>query len=89
MDELQEAIETGATAEEQMLELGDLLFAATNIARFIGVDPEEALTRTNRKFVSRFTYIEQQLLNRGTSVKESSLEVMEQLWQEAKAEERK
>ncbi|MNW70687.1 Nucleoside triphosphate pyrophosphohydrolase/pyrophosphatase MazG [compost metagenome] len=72
-----------------MLELGDLLFAATNIARFIGADPEEALTRTNRKFVSRFAYIEQQLLNRGTSVKESSLEVMEQLWQEAKAEERK
>lgn len=89
VDELQEAIETGATAEEQLLELGDLLFAATNIARFIGADPEEALTRTNRKFVSRFAYIEQQLLKRGTSVRESSLEVMEQLWQAAKAEERK
>ncbi|AIQ44519.1 hypothetical protein R70723_00230 [Paenibacillus sp. FSL R7-0273] len=89
VDELQEAIENGAAAEEQMLELGDLLFAATNAARFIGADPEEALTRTNRKFVSRFAYIEQQLLARGTSVKESSLDDMELLWQEAKAEERK
>lgn len=89
VDELQEAIESGAAAEDQMLELGDLLFAATNAARFIGADPEEALTRTNRKFVSRFAYIEQQLQDRGTGVKESSLETMEQLWQEAKVQERK
>lgn len=89
VDELQEAVESGAAAEDQMLELGDLLFAATNAARFIGADPEEALTRTNRKFVSRFAYIERQLQDRGTSVKESSLETMEQLWQEAKVKERK
>lgn len=89
VDELQEAVESGAAAEDQMLELGDLLFAATNAARFIGADPEEALTRTNRKFVSRFAYIEQQLQDRGTSVKESSLDTMEQLWQEAKMQERK
>ncbi|WNS42190.1 nucleoside triphosphate pyrophosphohydrolase [Paenibacillus sp. MMS20-IR301] len=89
VDELQEAIDSGLSPEEQMLELGDLLFAATNIARFIGADPEEALTRTNRKFVSRFQYIEQRLLERGTSVQDSSLEEMEGLWQEAKAEERK
>jgi tetrapyrrole methylase family protein/MazG family protein len=89
VDELQEAIETGQSAEEQMLELGDLLFAATNIARFIDADPEEALTRTNRKFVSRFQYIEQRLLDKGTSVQDSSLDEMESLWQEAKTEERK
>lgn len=88
VDELQEAIETGLSAEEQMLELGDLLFAATNVARFIDADPEEALTRTNRKFISRFQYIEQRLLDRGTSVRDSSLEEMEALWQEAKTEER-
>lgn len=88
VDELQEAIETGLSAEEQMLELGDLLFAATNVARFIDADPEEALTRTNRKFISRFQYIEQRLLDRGTSVQDSSLEEMEALWQEAKTEER-
>lgn len=88
LDELQEAIETGASAEDQILELGDLLFAATNVARFIGADPEEALTRTNRKFIRRFEYIEQSLLQRGSNVENSNLEEMEELWQEAKVQER-
>lgn len=89
IDELQEAIDTDAAPNDQILELGDLLFAVTNVARFIGADPEEALTRTNRKFVRRFQYIEQSLQRKGKSVKDSSLEEMEELWQEAKAEERK
>ncbi|MRN57224.1 nucleoside triphosphate pyrophosphohydrolase [Paenibacillus monticola] len=89
LDELQEAIDTGASEDEQLLELGDLLFAATNVARFIGADPEEALTRTNRKFVNRFQYIEQSLLRKGTTVQQSSLDEMEALWQEAKIQERK
>mgnify|MGYP000604143452 CR=1 FL=1 len=88
LDELQEAIDTDAPAEEQILELGDLLFAAMNAARFIGADPEEALSRTNRKFVERFQYIEQQLQHKGTRIEESSLEEMEALWQEAKLKER-
>ncbi|NGM85474.1 nucleoside triphosphate pyrophosphohydrolase [Paenibacillus sp. 7124] len=88
LDELREAIDTGAPSEEQMSELGDLLFAATNAARFIGADPEEALTRTNRKFVERFHYIERRLKDKGIALKDSSLEEMEALWQEAKAEER-
>ncbi|AIQ10636.1 bifunctional methyltransferase/pyrophosphohydrolase YabN [Paenibacillus durus] len=88
LDELKEAINAGAPAEEQMLELGDLLFAATNAARFIEADPEEALTRTNRKFVERFQYIERRLQDKGVSPKDSSLEEMEALWQEAKVEER-
>ncbi|MNI90701.1 Nucleoside triphosphate pyrophosphohydrolase/pyrophosphatase MazG [compost metagenome] len=65
------------------------MFAATNAARFIDADPEEALTRTNRKFVSRFQYIEQRLRSQGTRVQDSSLEQMEALWEEAKLEERK
>lgn len=89
VEELQEAIDTDAAAEDQILELGDLLFAVTNVARFIGADPEEALTRTNRKFVRRFQYIEQSLRAKGMSVEDSSLEEMEELWQEAKTEERK
>lgn len=89
IDELQEAIDTDAASDDQILELGDLLFAVTNVARFIGADPEEALTRTNRKFVHRFQYIEQSLQSKGKSVEDSSLEEMEELWQEAKAEERK
>ncbi|KGE19941.1 nucleoside triphosphate pyrophosphohydrolase [Paenibacillus wynnii] len=88
IDELQEAIDAGAPAEEQISELGDLLFAATNAARFIGADPEEALTRTNRKFVERFEYIEQSLKDKGVSLEESNLEEMEALWQEAKHKER-
>lgn len=88
LDELQEAIEVGAPADDQILELGDLLFAATNVARFIGADPEEALTRTNHKFVRRFHYIEQSLLQKGSSVENSNLEEMEELWQEAKAKEK-
>ncbi|MFF2912641.1 nucleoside triphosphate pyrophosphohydrolase [Paenibacillus sp. NPDC057934] len=88
-DELQEAIASGAPTEEQILELGDLLFAATNVARFIGADPEDALTRTNRKFVQRFQYIEQSLRSKGKSVQGSNLDEMEALWQEAKVQERK
>ncbi|MNN10100.1 Nucleoside triphosphate pyrophosphohydrolase [compost metagenome] len=88
LDELREAIASGSPQEEQMLELGDLLFAATNAARFIDADPEEALTRTNRKFVERFRYIERKLRERGTSPKDSTLDEMEALWQEAKGAER-
>ena len=88
IDELQEAIDAGAPAEEQISELGDLLFAATNAARFINADPEEALTRTNLKFVKRFEYIEQSLKDKGRSLEESNLEEMEALWQEAKHTER-
>lgn len=88
LEELQEAVRTGASQEDQILELGDLLFAATNATRFIGADPEEALTRTNRKFVDRFQYIERALQDKGSSLAESNLEEMEALWQEAKLRER-
>ncbi|KAA9003600.1 nucleoside triphosphate pyrophosphohydrolase [Paenibacillus spiritus] len=87
LDELREAIAEGMPAEEQALELGDLLFAAVNAARFIGADPEEALSRTNRKFLQRFAHIEKRLLQQGKTPQDSNLEEMETLWQEAKREE--
>lgn len=65
-------------------EVGDLLFVVVNIARFLNVDPESALRRTNKKFVSRFQYIERELEKRGKTVKEATLEEMEALWQAAK-----
>jgi MazG family protein len=65
-------------------ELGDLLFAATNIARHLGVEPEAALKLTNRKFRRRFRHIERGLGARGRALGEASLDEMEQLWQEAK-----
>ncbi|MFC5704215.1 nucleoside triphosphate pyrophosphohydrolase [Cohnella faecalis] len=70
--------------ERQKDELGDLLFAVVNAARFIKADPEEALAGTNRKFRSRFEYIEQQLRIRGRTFDETGLVEMEEWWQEAK-----
>ena len=65
-------------------ELGDLLFAATNIARHLQVEPEAALKLTNRKFRHRFGYIESKLHERSQSFDDTKLEELEALWQEAK-----
>jgi MazG family protein len=65
-------------------EVGDLLFAVTNIARHLSVEPEAALKLANRKFRSRFRHIEERLRARGRDINEATLEEMEQLWQEAK-----
>lgn len=84
LGELREAVEQGFDPEEQVAELGDLLFAASNAARFLHADPEEALARTNRKFIKRFRFIEEELRARGKTVQESSLEEMDEIWQQAK-----
>jgi ATP diphosphatase len=65
-------------------EVGDLFFVLVNIARYLSVDPESALRKTNRKFRRRFGWLEEQLRNRGKKLEESSLEEMEALWQQAK-----
>lgn len=65
-------------------ELGDLLFVLVNLARFVEVDPEQALRKTNAKFRRRFGYIERKLAERGRSPRESNLDEMEALWQESK-----
>jgi MazG family protein len=69
-------------------EIGDVLFAAVNVARKLGVDPETALKATNRKFRRRFAHIERRLHEEGSTPKEASLERMDELWNEAKADER-
>jgi tetrapyrrole methylase family protein / MazG family protein len=71
-------------AERQKEELGDLLFAVVNAARFLKVDPEEALAGTNRKFTQRFHYIEERLRISGRKFDETDLLEMEEWWQEAK-----
>ena len=81
--EVREACESG-DAEEQAGELGDLLFAVVNAARFLGADPEEALARTNAKFRSRFLYIEEQLRINGKSFDQTDLLEMDRWWEEAK-----
>jgi ATP diphosphatase len=64
--------------------LGDLLFAATNIARHMKVEPESALKLTNRKFRKRFKYIEEKLHERNQPFDQTSIDDLESLWQEAK-----
>lgn len=66
-------------------ELGDLLFAIVNLARFLKIDPEQALQHTNRKFYSRFRYIEKRLAEKDRLPADCTLEEMDALWEEAKA----
>ena len=68
-------------------EFGDLLFAVVNAARLYGINPENALEKTNRKFIRRFGYIEEKTKESGKTLKEMSLGEMEELWQQAKQEE--
>lgn len=90
IDELKEAIKHHSTMNDERShsrvreELGDLLFAATNIARHLQVEPEAALKLTNRKFRQRFKHIEQKLASRGQAFDETSIEELEELWQESK-----
>jgi nucleoside triphosphate diphosphatase len=65
-------------------ELGDMLFAIVNLARFLKIDPEQALQGTNRKFLNRFHYIEERLAQQGKLPTDSNLEEMDKLWEEAK-----
>jgi tetrapyrrole methylase family protein/MazG family protein len=65
-------------------EFGDLLFALVNIARFLRINPEEALDKTIEKFISRFSYIETSLRKRGKSIQESNLVEMDEFWEAAK-----
>ena len=68
-------------------EVGDLFFVLVNIARYLAVDPESALRRTNRKFRRRFGWLEKQLRSQGKTLEEATLDEMETLWQQAKTHE--
>ena len=67
-------------------EFGDLLFAVVNAARLYGVNPENALEKTNRKFIARFNYIEKRAAEKGLKLKDMTLGQMDELWKEAKRE---
>jgi MazG family protein len=69
-------------------EVGDLFFVMVNLARYLSVDPEAALRKSNRKFRRRFQRMEERLYTTGRSPEEASMEALESLWQQAKAEER-
>ena len=65
-------------------EFGDLLFSLVNYARFTGINPENALEMTNRKFIKRFNYLEKQSASDGKILNEMTLEEMDKYWNEAK-----
>ena len=65
-------------------EFGDVLFSLINYARFLKVNPEDALERTNKKFITRFQYLERKAAERGKSLRDMTLAEMESYWQEAK-----
>jgi XTP/dITP diphosphohydrolase len=82
--ELKEMVEEGASHKRREEELGDLLFAIINYARFIEVNPEDALESTNRKFIYRFGYLEQKAREAGKALHEMTLAEMDVFWNEAK-----
>jgi XTP/dITP diphosphohydrolase len=77
-----EALEGNRTEMEE--EFGDLLFSMINAARLYGINPDNALERTNQKFMKRFAYLESQTLKAGRSLQNMNLEEMEAIWQKAK-----
>lgn len=83
IQELYEAVE-GAQAEKIEEEFGDVLFALVNYARFVDVDPELALEKTNKKFIRRFQYIEEKAAEQNKVLKDMTLEEMDALWNRAK-----
>ena len=86
MGEFREAVDSGdEDARED--EFGDLLFALVNYARYAGVNPENALRRTNNKFSFRVGYIERSLAKQSKTLDEVTLAEAEELWNEAKAKE--
>lgn len=86
MDELDRAIENKDEAGA-FEELGDLLFSAVNVSRFIGCDAEEALTSATDKFISRFSAVEAMAAERGIDMKSASLKELDALWEEVKSKE--
>lgn len=82
-DEFRREVEAG-DKDRMEAEMGDLLFSVVNLARLYGINPENALERTNRKFISRFNHIEEGAKAMGKRVDELDIDQMERLWQEAK-----
>lgn len=86
IEELKEEVRSN-NKEKIEQEFGDTLFALINYARFIDVNPETALERTNKKFINRFQFIEEKALLQGRSLKDMTLEEMDKIWNEAKTQE--
>jgi len=84
LSELQDELNNNSNQEQVEAEFGDVLFSLINYARFIGINPEDALEKTNRKFIHRFQYLESQAKSKGLNLAEMTLEEMDVFWEEAK-----
>lgn len=86
IEEIEEMHESEKTGDQELFEreMGDVFFALINYSRFLGINPENALRRTNTKFKNRFHYIEQKLKENNKSITESNLEEMDKYWEESK-----
>lgn len=79
-------VEAGSTIDIEKAEgeFGDLIFSLINYARFVGINPEDALEKTNKKFIKRFNYLEEEATKEGKSLSDMSLEEMDKYWEKAK-----
>lgn len=84
VNEEMEEFQQETDKEKQAGEFGDLLFSLINYARFVDINPEEALERTNKKFIKRFQYLESESKKDGKSLGEMTLEEMDAYWEKAK-----
>lgn len=84
LNEFRQEVEVGGNPKKIEEEFGDLLFALINYSRFIDVNPESALERTNKKFIRRFSYLEDQASKAGKDLKKMNLSEMDVFWNEAK-----
>jgi len=82
--EFHEAMQKGDSNSREE-EFGDILFSLVNLARYLKINPEDALRKTVKKFTKRFQYIEKTLSSRGRSLVDATLEEMDELWEESKA----
>ena len=85
-EETKELVEAKEFESQERIkeEFGDLMFSIVNLGRHLKVDPEEALKKANKKFITRFKFIEDEIKSQGRNLEDTSLEEMEQLWQSAK-----
>ncbi len=84
LGELKSEVDNGAVKDKIEGEFGDLLFSLVNYARFININPEDALEKTNRKFIKRFQFLEQAALKNQKALKDMSLAEMDVFWEQAK-----
>jgi len=85
-EETKELVEAKELQSQEKIneEFGDLIFSIVNLGRHLGVDSEEALKQTNKKFINRFKFVEDTIRSQGRKIENTSLEEMETLWQQAK-----